>query len=375
VGDSVDYRTLGRTGLKISRLGFGAGQLQILRRKPAVSILSKAIEGGINYIDIDTDNKESFVREAVLASGRQILLTGKSPARSAKDMQRDLQGSLKAHNENHMDIYFIHALIDGKDLERRLQGPLKTLKDAQKQGRVHHLGVTSNRIEVIKAALETGHFDVCCLPYNLMHRIAEDTFDIIKEQNIGLISFLSFGGGVLLDPGWEEGSKPELTFHEPLRFLLSRKEIDCVLIGTNKEHHLTEIMSFVKGVLERYAGSHMGDDEAEAVCQKIISILGKDFCRGCKYCINDHMDNRLEIDRILRLKAYAKQLGYLQQARELYRPYGIPNPREFQNYIDPDWLCPYNLDIEQELLAAHKLLVARRTEEHRASLEVQEDGR
>lgn len=357
------YCKLGGTGLKISRLSFGAGQLQPLKRKEAVAMLCRVIEEGINYIDIDKQNDESLVAEAIRKTGKKIILSGKSFARTEKEMESDLRESLRIYSTDHMDIYFLHAVSDRNDLVERLGGSMRVLRKAKEDGIVGNIGITSNRIEVLKVALTTGMFDVCCMPFNIEHQIGESLFEIIKRDDVGLITFMSFGGGVLVDPAYEEDIKPLLTFHGPLRFVLSKDEIDSVIIGTNKRRHLDPVLEYAQEI-SRDSSIKMGKHEEQNIRNSIHKVLGKDFCRGCKNCINDPAREKIEIDIILRLKVFAEKYGYVKHAKHQYKERGIKKlPAALKDASHPDWGCPYGINIPEELTKAHALLTGTKWKE------------
>src|SRR3989344_680179 len=346
----MEFIALGRTGLTISRLGFGAGQLKILDRDSAIKLLALAMESGINYFDIDKGNDETLVAEAQRLARKDIITVGKSFATSREGMEADIREYLKNYGTDMCDLYLVHAVMDSTDLRRRMGGPLEALENARSRGEVRFFGITSNRIEVLREAVETGIFDVICVPFNITHRTADNLLVWAREKKIGVISFQTFGSGTIVRPGKES----LLSYHDPLRFSLSYPGVHSVLIGTNKEEHLRELLTYAETVM----GGRMTDTEVAEATERIISILGKGFCRGCRYCIKDGDSHKLEIDQILRLKTLARRLGEGRFAQESYREVSFVDPEKaFSRARNPDWPCPYHIEIERELHETHRMFM------------------
>lgn len=346
----MQYQPLGRTGLKISAIGFGAGQLQILERSKAVGLLAAALQAGINYIDIDRHNDETLLRDAVRESGREILYAGKSFAVSASAMRRDLQLTMKRFSCSALDMYCLHMVRNKKELEERLGGPLKELLKAKRNGTVRSIGISGHRIPILKAALELGHFDYVVVPHNIIHRETEDLFKLTRKEGIGVITFMTFGGGVLIDPGWGQHPFHSILAPElPLRFALSQQDVSCILVGTNKLDHLNRLLTTVETL------KPMSNTEAEKACRAITKALGENFCRGCRYCIKNGSHFTVEVDKILRLKAFAQRLDGLYAARQEYTKMNVKT-EHFTEGVDLSVACPYGLDVIGELKEAHKIL-------------------
>lgn len=348
------YRRLGRTNRRISSLGFGMGQLKVLEREKSVSILRQAIENGINYFDIDKGNDETILGEAIKGFRRKIILAGKSSARTEGRMWADIKDSLNKYKAENIDIYFLHMVSDERDLDARMNGAMKALRRANKDNMIRFIGITAHRIDVLKKAIETNLFDCVMMPYNIMHQMGREIFSEAKQKGVGIISFMTFGGGVLIDPETiyqvkTDKRRPKLTTGEPLRFSLSDENIHSVVVGTNKPEHLNEL------ILCSEKESVMTESEQKEYIKQTISLLGKDFCRGCNYCHLDYKHRRIEVDRILRLKLHYEIFGYKDEARREYENLQI-DPDNIKKGVNTSVGCPYGIDVIKELYRAHQIL-------------------
>ena len=106
----MQHFTLGRTGLEISRTGFGALPIQRVSFDEASALLNRALDGGISYIDTArayTDSEEKIGR-AIAHRRDEYILATKTGAQSAADLEKDLETSLRLLDTDHIDVYQFH---------------------------------------------------------------------------------------------------------------------------------------------------------------------------------------------------------------------------------------------------------------------------
>ena len=166
----MKYRVLGRTGLKVSEVGFGAFPID----NP--SVLDHAIDVGINYVDTAPDYKdgrsETVIGKAMARRrGDVVLATKWHPGpRTRKDtMLRSLEKSLKRLRTDHVDIVQVHSVAD----VARIENPElhEAFRLAKERGMARFLGVTSHSptlMRVMDRAIELGTFDVLLCKYNFL---------------------------------------------------------------------------------------------------------------------------------------------------------------------------------------------------------------
>ena len=106
----MQHFTLGRTGLEISRTGFGALPIQRVSFDEASALLNRALDGGISYIDTArayTDSEEKIGR-AIAHRRDEYILATKTGAQDAAGLEKDLETSLRMLNTDHIDVYQFH---------------------------------------------------------------------------------------------------------------------------------------------------------------------------------------------------------------------------------------------------------------------------
>src|SRR5208337_2836365 len=180
------YREIGKTGLKMSDISFGAGKLS------AASMVLRAVDSGINYFDTSPDYglSEKTIGEAMGKIQRdKIILTSKFckplpypghlPIGSKKeDYLAAVDGSLSRMKTDHLDFVFVHAIGEmNKDAElekKRLLSDemFEAVAELKKAGKIRFLGTSShgpnNMEELLMTAVKSGHFDVIQPSFNFM---------------------------------------------------------------------------------------------------------------------------------------------------------------------------------------------------------------
>lgn len=176
-------RTLGRTGIEVSILGFGSGSrfLMYEQEDKALEALSRALDLGITYIDTahsyGDGKSEERIGKLMPERRNQITLATKLSARTADDARRQIEKSLKRLQTDRLDVLHIHALAGPEDLAaiEKPDGILKALYEARDQKITRAIGITCHAApETLKTALERHDFDCTQMALNAaMARMAD----------------------------------------------------------------------------------------------------------------------------------------------------------------------------------------------------------
>ena len=177
-------RTLGKTGIEVSILGFGSGSRFLMYEKEdkALEALSRALDLGITYIDTahsyGDGKSEERIGKLMPDRRKGITLATKLSARTADDARRQIELSLKRLQTDHLDVLHIHALSGPEDLAaiEKPDGILKALYEAREQKVARAIGITCHASPVaLKSALERHDFDCTQMALNAaMARMADD---------------------------------------------------------------------------------------------------------------------------------------------------------------------------------------------------------
>jgi uncharacterized protein len=156
----VVYRTLGKTKLKVSGVGYGIGFV------PVKEVVARAIDMGINYFDTSRDYGDSEKIFSEVIKGRQrdkIVIATKSPSRTKEAIIKDLETSLKALGTDYVDIWHLH----GKDSPAQIPDEaIAGLEACKKSGKTRFIGFSCHDINnMVPFILKTKKFDVIQTTY------------------------------------------------------------------------------------------------------------------------------------------------------------------------------------------------------------------
>lgn len=161
--------TLGRTGIKVSRLGMGTGTAHpsgycaqaLMNEKELAELLLYAFELGINFWDTAFQyGTYSHIREALKHINRSdVVITTKFITSNKKDTIRDFDTSLKKLNIDYIDVCLVHGVRTGRELKSRLAS-LDAMLEFKRQGKVRAVGISSHGLDALKTAAEMPDIDV-----------------------------------------------------------------------------------------------------------------------------------------------------------------------------------------------------------------------
>lgn len=180
---TLPTRTLGRTGIEVSILGFGSGSrfLMYEQEDKALEALSRALDLGISYIDTahsyGDGKSEERIGKLMPQRRKHVTLATKLSARTADGARRQIEKSLKRLQTDHLDVLHVHALAGPDDLAaiEKPDGVLKALYEAREQKVTRAIGITCHAApEALKTALERHDFDCTQMALNAaMARMAD----------------------------------------------------------------------------------------------------------------------------------------------------------------------------------------------------------
>jgi len=166
----LERRALGRTGEKLSIIGFGGIVVKDATTAEASSRVAEAIDHGVNYFDVAPSygNAEDMLGPALEPYRKEVFLACKTTERSAAGARRELESSLRKMRTDHFDLYQLHAVTTTDDVEKIFAsgGALETFLAARKEGKVRFLGFSAHSVEAATALVERHDFDTILFPVN-----------------------------------------------------------------------------------------------------------------------------------------------------------------------------------------------------------------
>lgn len=325
------YGTLGRTGIRISDISFGASRL----REGQEDLIAHALDRGINYIDSAENytrgTSETVIGNALVGKRDKVHLVSKVQAdadASRAFFMEALESSLKRLRTDYVDVYMNHAV---NDVDRmRSQEWAEFVAAAKKQGKMRFSGMSGhggNLAECLEFSLDNDLVDVILVAHNFgqdpsfYQRFTADLDWVAvqpdlprlmrkaKAKNVGVIAMKTLMGGKLNDMRpFEKGSA---TFAQAaFRWVLSGADVDALIVTMNSREQIDEYLG--ASGWQSLAHGDLG------LLKQYAQMNGASYCRfACNDC-SASCPYGVPIADVMRTRMYAKDYGDLQLARDEY---------------------------------------------------------
>ena len=331
----MEYRELGRTGLKISRLGFGGIPIQRIDAEGTKALIPLLLAHGINFIDTARGYtvSEEYLGYALEGVRDRFVLATKSMSRTKQAMEQDIAISLKNLRTDYIDLYQIHN-PSAADLEAVQQsgGALKALQEAKAAGRIGHIGVTLHAVELFEKAVTYDWVETVMFPYNLVETQAQSLIKECTRRGIGFIAMKPLAGGAIDDATLA------------LRYLANDPDVTVAIPG------MAEIPEIDQNVAAMNDTTALTAKELQKI-DDIRNSLGTQFCRRCNYCAP--CTAGIPISAVFLMEGYYSRYDLKEWAEKRYA--GLAG--HASDCVDCgvcESRCPYNLPIRQMLKNAVK---------------------
>jgi aryl-alcohol dehydrogenase-like predicted oxidoreductase len=195
-GGKIEKRTLGKTGEKLSMIGFGGIVVRDATTEQAAARVKEAIDYGINYFDVAPSygNAEEMLGPALEPYRKDVFLACKTGKRKKDGAREELERSLKLMKTDHFDLYQHHAVTKMEDVETLLGpgGSHETFLEAREEGKVKYLGFSAHSVEAALALMDAFEFDTILFPFNYATWYAGNfgpqVMEKAKEKNMGILA-------------------------------------------------------------------------------------------------------------------------------------------------------------------------------------------
>lgn len=331
----MEYRVLGKTGLKISRIGFGGIPIQKITKEETKPLIHYLMEQGVNYIDTARGYtvSEEYLGYALEGIRDKFVLATKSMARTAQAMEQDIEISRKNLKTDYIDLYQIHNPTE-EELEKVIApgGALEALKEAKKAGKIGHIGVTLHSADLFQKVLQMDWVETVMFPYNIVETQAESLIDQCAQRNIGFIDMKPLAGGAIDDAPLA------------IRFLMNNPNVTVAIPG------MATVEEAEQNIRSAADNGPLTQQELEKI-EKIRRELGTNFCRRCRYC--EPCTAGISIYSVFLMEGYYRRYGLQEWAKARYDsmakkasdcvgcgvcetrcPYKLPIRQMMQNAVD-----------------------------------------
>ncbi len=217
----LERRALGKTGEKLSIVGFGGIVVKDATTGQAAERVRAAIEAGVNYFDVAPSygNAEDMLGPALEPHRKGVFLACKTQGRTKEAATAELESSLRKMRTDHFDLYQHHAVTKKADVETILGpgGAMEAFEAAKKAGKVRFLGFSAHSVEAATALMEGYAFDTLLFPVNFATWHAggfgPQVLARAKEKGMGILCLKAMAKGP-----WPQGAPQRYAkcWYEPL---------------------------------------------------------------------------------------------------------------------------------------------------------------
>ena len=329
----MEYRVLGKTGLKISRMGLGGIPIQRIDAEGTKKLVYQLMEAGVNYIDTARGYtvSEQYLGYALEGIRDKFVLATKSMSRTKEAMAKDIDISLGNLKTDYIDLYQVHN-PNMAQLEQVVGegGALEALLEAKAQGKIGHIGLTAHSVEVFEKALELDWVETIMFPYNIVETQGEALIKKCAEKNIGFVDMKPLAGGAIEDASLA------------MRFLVSNPDVTVVIPGMADAKEIEQNLAAGENTAPLTA-------EEQKKVEEVRQALGTQFCRRCNYCAPCTVG--INIPSVFLFQGYLDRYGLADWAKDRYGAMAVKASACVEcGACEPR--CPYGLPIRQMLKEA-----------------------
>ncbi len=389
----MKYREFGKTGLKVSALGFGLMRLPTrgnkflgrVKTEETINLIRRSIDQGVNYFDsayvyhlgasekvLGQALKDGY-REKVHIATKSFLTLVRKP----EDFDKQLEKQLERLQTDSIDFYLFHGLNRSKLEKVRELKLLDKMVEAREKGLIKYIGFSfHDTLAVFKEIIDAFDWDMCQIIYNYMDTGMQATTDGLKyahEKGVATVIMGPLKGGLLADPPEEaiEVMKQSKVQRTPvdwaLQFLWNLPEVSTIISGMETQQILDENCKYAdkSGVNSLNKDDMIVINQLAEIYQKKILIPCNtcQYCMPCSYGVNipdnfallNYFSHEKEGFRRWRVRRrYRKMLVSKAADLDLEKPNG--NATFCTECMECIEKCPMEIMIPEELKKVHAIL-------------------
>lgn len=375
----MNYRDFGKTGKKISALGFGCmrfpeykkDEKNFVDQDKVDEMIAYAYKKGVNYFDTApfycNSNSEAALGHAVKDFRNDILISTKCPINKgmgADGYRKFLEQSLARLGTDHIDFYHFWGINRGSFNDIILsEGLLEAAAKAKEEGLIRHISFSfHDHPSAIKYIVDTAEergvkLESLLCQYNLLDRSNEEMIKYVNEKGLGTVAMGPVGGGRLAAPTdlyAKLTGKPSIATYElAFKFCLGNPNLNCALSGMQ---NLDMVQKNVKVASDETAFS-AEEWEQLGIAMEEVKKFSELYCTGCKYCQPCPVD--INIPRIFEIWTYYNVYGLKDHAKNMMRDYIHHGGKTFADCKQCglcEKKCPQHLEIRANLEKVCKIL-------------------
>ena len=290
---------LGKSGITVNRLAFGALPLQRLSLPDAVALLRRAVDGGITFFDTARLYTDSEAKLGMALDGirKNVVIATKTMGKDSAAVKADLTASLAALRTDYVDLYQVH---NAKAVPKPGDGTgiYETLDELKRQGVIRAVGLSAHSLSVAREAALSGLYETVQYPFSLLAAPEEEELvRICREGDVGFIAMKALAGGLITNIPAAYAYIHCFENVLPIWGIQAMCELEQFLT-------LAAAPPAWDGALQQQAA---GERET----------LSGQFCRGCGYCLPCPQD--IEIPNVARMKYLLRRSPWQTYTSDLWK--------------------------------------------------------
>jgi predicted aldo/keto reductase-like oxidoreductase len=322
---------LGKSGLEVTRIGFGGIPIQRLSEQQAIKVLRRALDGGLNWIDTanDYDTSEERIGKAIKKYPRSnVLVFTKGTGRDPETLREQIKLSFRRLQTDYIDLYQFHIVPDPQTWKTMQEnGTFDLVREYREKGKIRHIGASAHYREAALAVVEHPEIEVLQFPFNfIVEDQGRELLDVCRVKDIGFIAMKPFGGGALEDAS------------ACIRYLLATPDI-VADPGFEHVEEVDEVLSLWN------EGAPLSEENRQSI-ERLRRELGTRFCRRCGYC--QPCPQGVQIVSLMTMETLVKRFPAYRFSEAWIEEAG----KSVDNCIECgecEQKCPYKLSIMEEI--------------------------
>jgi predicted aldo/keto reductase-like oxidoreductase len=337
-GALLEKRQLGRTGIRVSLLGFGGIPIMRVTPDEATATIGEAVRRGVDFFDTargygDSERKIGMALESI---GATVVVASKSPKRDKAGMLEDFDISLKDLRLDTIDLYQIHCVNREQDFVELMSedGAYRALEELRDAGRVRYIGLTSHNLDILKSGVLSGKFDTVQVLYNFIeHEASQEVIPSAVEADVGIIAMKPLAGGCIKH------------YDIALRYVLAAPDVVSIPGMATPDEVIRNVEA--ASDLRRLTAAEM------KTVDEVRAELAGYYCRRCDYCQPCPQD--IPISFALHIPSIRKRVGDVMMKRDIYRRM-FEKIRQCEECGHCEERCPFELPVRDLIKESREIL-------------------
>ena len=341
------YRVLGKTGLRVTTVGFGC------MITSDASVIERATDLGVTYFDTarvyQSGNNERMVGAALKKKRKDIVLSSKTPAHTKEEALQTLDKSLAELGTDYLDIWYLHGKSAPKDVTDDLIDAQQT---AKKAGKIRFAGVSTHtgQPELMPSLMKNPNIDVILTAYNFtMEPIMKTLIADAAAAGKGIVAMKVMAGGFRTikpsDPNYNK-LKEEGALLAALKWVVRNPNVHTTVPSMTDMDQLDENL---RAMAEPYSAPDV------KLLGAHLEVIRPFYCRMCSKC-EGQCRHGLPVSDLLRYVTYADGYGQFALGREQFLTLPPKHAAvDCRNCPGCTVQCPHGVRVQQQLIRAQEL--------------------